>query len=244
MSSCARATTTSTTSASSGADRLHRTSSSRPSISTSARTRSTATRRRARAAAPALRSSASCSIASPPGWRRSCRSPWKRPGCRAIRRRFPCIWSSSRDSAGGMARRGAGREVEEDPRRAPRRHRRARNRAPRQAHRLLARSRARSFMSPMPDLLAGAGRRGLRRNLHHLRRHDRCRCNGPADAFRLDDVADGQRRADAGRRRQMRPLLAHHGRCRLRSGIPRRVGPRCRGAARTRLSLLKGLFTG
>ena len=71
-------------------------SNCRPSISTSARTRYIAMRRRACAAVRALWSSASCLTASSPGLPRFCRSPRKKPGCRVIPRRSPCISNSSR----------------------------------------------------------------------------------------------------------------------------------------------------
>ena len=82
-------------------------------------------------------------------------SPPRKPGWRATAtKRHRCISKLLPGSAGGLARRRAGRKVAQGAARAPRRHRRAGDRARAEAHRLLAGSRIRSCMSPNPDLFA------------------------------------------------------------------------------------------
>jgi isoleucyl-tRNA synthetase len=85
-----------------------------------------------------------------------------------------------------MARRCAGRQVEEDPHRAPRRHRRAGNRAPRKAHRFVAGGRTRVHITD-PALVEAVGdsdfaeiciTSGVRIETGE----------GPDTAFRIDDV--------------------------------------------------------
>ena len=91
-------------------------------------------------------------------------------------------------AAGDLARRCAGREMAQGAHRAPRRHRRARSRARRQAHRLLARGSARSSMCPIRSCSPRWSMSTLRK-LSITSAATLVEGEGPAEAFRLDEVA-------------------------------------------------------
>ena len=141
--------------------------------------------------------------------------------------RTACICGSIPRSR-GLARRGAGREVEDGARAAPRRHRRARARARREAHRLQPAGRAAASMP----------RRNISRRSTASTSAEICITSGgelvegkaPAGAFTLPDVAGRGGRAAAGAGQQMRTLLAG-------AGGGRQVGRNTRcsaGAAKAR----------
>ena len=91
------------------------------------------------------------------------------------------------EDAGRVARRRAGREMAQGAARAPRRHRRARTRARAEAHRLLARSGARRFMSPT-RICSPRSLTSISPKSASPRRATLVEGEGPADAFRLDEV--------------------------------------------------------
>ena len=105
------------------------------------------------------------------GWRRSCASPPRRPGSRAMatRRGAASISNSFAEVPRELARSGAGRALGAAARSAPRRHRRARGRARRQAHRLEPAGGGRGLRARAPRRLGSRGR--SRRAVHHLGRY-------------------------------------------------------------------------
>ena len=117
------------------------------------------------------------------------------------------------DSAGGMARRRAGREVAQDPHRAPRRHRRAGDRA-RAASASARRSKpTRSCYVSDPDLFAALVDVDLA-EICITSAATLVQDEGPADAFRLPDV---QRRRGRGQARRRHANARAPGRSRRRS---------------------------
>ena len=66
----------------------------------------------------------------------------------------------------------------------------------------------------------------------------------PDGAFKLPDVANVGVVPKRGAGQEVRALLAHHDRCRQRSGLPRAVGARCGGRARVRCPEGRAAVTG
>ena len=132
--------------------------------------------------------------------------------------------------AGRVARRSAGRQMAQGAQCAPRGDRRARDRTRAQTHRLFARSasdrvcRRRRLFAAVVDVdlaeicITSAARWS--------------KATGPADAFRLADVAGVAVVPRPRRRTQMRALVEDLTGRRPRSAISRRDAARCAGAAR------------
>ncbi len=138
-----------------------------------------------------------------------------------------------------MARRGAGREMGDDPARALGGDRRDRDRARGQGDRLVAGGPS-DRLCRRSQARRGAEGRRFRRGLHHLRPD-----GGDARPRRRRAPSLGRyarrrrgRRARAGR--QMRALLALFRSCDRRSRISRRHASRRGGAARTRRAAARG----
>ena len=96
---------------------------------------------------------ACCSIIWSNGWRRCCRSPWKRRGLSAIRMPNRCISSSSPGMTAEWQTMRSGGQMAENPQGAPCRHRCAGNRAPRKAIGSSLESAPKVFVTD-PDLFA------------------------------------------------------------------------------------------
>ena len=135
------------------------------------------------------------------------------------------------DRAAILARRRARREMAQGAQRAPRRHRRARNRARGKAHRLLARSRARSSMSPT-WICSARWSMSISPNCASPRRRRWSRARGRPTAFRLDDVRGVAVVPQPRRGQEMRALVENLARGRRRSAISRRHAARRPGVAR------------
>ena len=168
------------------------------------------------------------------GWRRSCASPPRRPGSRAIpRRKARCTSSCSPTIPKALAQRRAGREVGADQARAPRRHRRAGDRARGQAHRLGAGGGTRGLRRRSPSCWRRSTASTSRRSASP-RASSSSTARPPDGAFTLADVPGVGVVPKRGARQEVRALLAHHPGRRQRSGLPRPVRPRCRRRARVR----------
>ena len=138
---------------------------------------------------------------------------------------FPEVPQAWRDEA---ARRALG----EDAPGAPGRHRRARDRARAETHRLEPRGGAGGLSSPTTELVRRPRRASTSPRSASPRSIDVRRGEGPADAFRLDEVRGVAVVPALRRGPQMRPLVEDLARGRRRSRLSGRDAARRRGAAR------------
>ena len=148
-------------------------------------------------------------------------------GAPPVRRRLGASRTLPR-RAGGLARRRARREMAQGAHRAPRRHRRARDRARGQAHRLLARGRSvrlrRRTRTCSRRCSTSTWPKSAITSAATLVQGD-----GPADAFRLDDVTGVRSRCALAQGTQMRAVVENSAQRRHRTRpirMSRRATPR------------------
>jgi isoleucyl-tRNA synthetase len=188
---------------------------------------------RARSGWRRWRRSSRSSAAPACGWRRSCASPPRRPGSRAMPSEDGSVHLQLFPQ--GRRRPGATRRWPRsgrDQARAPRRHRRAGDRAGRQEIGSSLEAAPQVFIAEK-DLMAA---------LDGVDLAEVCITSGIevvagcAARGRLHARGRGRRRrgAEAGGGNQVRALLAHHQGRGQRSGVPGAVGARRRGRARVR----------